>query len=352
MRELYTKVYKNIDKVDFDSIWNGFSRCDFALYDKEHVYLKNEVIPYDNRFLGNTAINYDGSYIAIWYIENSSVEDSDILAADIVHEMFHAFQKEKGETRFPSDLKMLDYPYSEENLSVKYSENLLLARAFLAQDVNEKNALLSHFMTARKYREGLIGDIIKQEYLSETIEGMAEYAGSTALKQISKAKYNSRVEGYIKNLQVFDERFFDIRRMLYYTGAVYCITLTDAGESFYHNIGDMELPLFDFASKNASIKKPNIEVDIQVLSAKIKQYLDDKKIIIENFLNSHNNEVIGNFIICGYDPMNMIKWGNEILHNHFVMLMRKDDNEPLFVQGPVIIRLKDGSVNEVLSYIT
>ena len=132
MRELFMELDQIFDKVDFGNIWNGFTRYDFALYDEERVYLKNTVIPRDNRFLGNTAIEYNDAYIAIWHIENPSSEDSEILAANIVHEMFHAFQKEKGESRFPSDLKMLDYPYSEENIDVKYSENLLLARAFLA----------------------------------------------------------------------------------------------------------------------------------------------------------------------------------------------------------------------------
>jgi len=115
-----------------------------------------------------------------------------------------------------------------ETLAVKYSENQLLTRAFFAQDIHEKNALLSRFMSDRKYRMSLLGDIIKQEYLSGTIEGMAEYAGSMVLKQISTSKYTNRVEGYIKNLQSFDERFFDIRRMLYFTGATYCIALSDA----------------------------------------------------------------------------------------------------------------------------
>ena len=112
MRELFIELDQIIDKVDFGKIWNGFARYDFALYDEESVYLKSAVIPRVNRFLGNTAIEYDGAFIAIWSIEDTSTEDAEVLAADIVHEMFHAYQKEKGESRFPNDLKMLDYPYS------------------------------------------------------------------------------------------------------------------------------------------------------------------------------------------------------------------------------------------------
>ena len=206
-------------------------------------------------------------------------------------------------------------------------------------------------MSARKYRESLIGEIIQQECLSETVEGMAEYAGSMALKQISPSKYASRLEGYIENLQAFDEHFFDIRRKLYYTGAVYCIALTDAGIDFFHNVGNMERSFFDITSDNASAEKPVMEIDGYSLSVSIKQYLYSKKQIIDDYLSSHNDEVFVDSFICGYDPMNMIKIENEILCNHFVMLMKRGETEPMFIQGPVLVRLKKGSINEVISYI-
>ena len=351
MRKLFIELDQIIDKVDFDNIWNGFTRYDFALYDEECVYLKNAIIPRDNRFLGNTAIEYDDAYIAIWHIENPSSEDTEVLAANLVHEMFHAYQKEKGESRFPSDLKMLDYPYSEENIAIKYSENLLLVRAFLAQDIYEKESFLSRFMSARKYRERLFGEIIKQEYFSETVEGMAEYVGSMALKQISPSKYASRIEGYKENLQAFDESFFDIRRKLYYTGAVYCITLSDADIDFFHSVGSTERSLFDITSDNISAERPGMEIDGHILSASINQYLGNKKQILDEYLSSHNDEVLIDSFICGYDPMNMIKMENEILCNNFVMLMKKGEDEPIFIQGPVLVRLKKGSINEVISYV-
>ena len=49
--------------------------------------------------------------------------------------------------------------------------------------------------------------------------------------------------------------------------------------------------------------------------------------------------------------MNMIKTDNLIMCSHFVMLMTKSENEPFFIQGPVVIVLKDGSFNDVISYI-
>ena len=351
MRELYAKIDEIIGKIDFDVIWSGFSRYEFALYNKESVYLQNETIPYDRRFLGNTSIEYNGKFIAIWYVQNPDEEDPEVLAADMVHEMFHAFQKSRNESRFPSDLKMLNYPENEENYAVKHSEHLLLARACMSADLNEKKDLLKQFMAARKYRENLIGEIIRQEFLSETIEGMAEYAGCMALKQISAKKYEARVEDYVKELESFDDDFFVIRRMLYYSGALLCIQLSEAGVEFYHEIGATEVTLFNIVSMDAAGEKPALSVE----SDKIREYMEKnmqaKRSKFDEFLSKRHDEVQYESYICGYDPMNMIKIDDRLLCSHFVMLKNENEAEPKFLQGPVLVNLKSGSHNQVSSYI-
>ena len=351
MRELYEKLNEQISKVDFNAIWDGFSRYPFALYDENNVYLQNETIPYDQRFIGNTSIEYNGEYIAIWYVEDHSKEDVELLAADIVHEMFHAFQRSKDESRFPNDLLMLNYPENEENYAIKYSENLLLVKACLSDDINEKREYIKQFFSARKFREGLIGDIINQEYLSETIEGMADYAGCMALKQISESKYNARIKHYIKNLSALDERFFDIRRMLYYSGAIFCIQLAQAGLEFHHTVGEIKQPLFSLAAGNTKAAKPDIAIDTNMIKMHMDKNALEKKNKFDEFLLSHNEEVIYDSFICGYDPMNMIKMNDKILCGHFIMLQNEKNDSPEFIQGPVLVNLKPGSVNKVLSYI-
>lgn len=350
MRELYKKVEEYLDSIDFDSIWTGFSRFNFALYNKSNVYLKNEVILYDHRFSGNTSIEYNGEFIAIWHVDNPLNQDSQLLASDLVHEMFHAFQRTHNENRFPSDLTMLNYPENIENFTIRHSENLLLANAFLADNINVKKAYLDKFISARKYRESIIGDMIKQEYYTETIEGMAEYAGSMALKQFSHEKFINRVNGYIENLQILDERFFDTRRMLYYTGAVFCILLSEIGMNLYHKIGETKNPLFYIVAESFKAEKPSIEFDNKLLSLKTEKYLNDKKLRFEKFFQSHSEETSGDFIICGYDPMNMIKMDDMILCSHFIMLKSENSDESVFIQGPVIVNLKMDSFNEVKSY--
>ncbi|MCL2217208.1 MAG: hypothetical protein FWB91_09345 [Defluviitaleaceae bacterium] len=351
MRELYKIIDETIEKVNFNKIWPGFSRFNFALYNKSNVYFKDEVIPWDNRFLGNTSIEYNGKFIAIWYVENPHKEDSQILAADLVHEMFHAFQRMRNESRYPNDLLMLNYPDNIENYAVKHVENLILVNAFLSDDLSAKREFVKNYLSARKYRENLIGDIIRQEYYAETIEGIAEYGGSMALKQISYDKYSNRINAYIENLKILDSRFFDTRRLLYYTGAVFCIVLSEAGIDIHHRVGDTENPLFSLAAESSKAERPTISINIEDLSEKVKRHTNDKKAKFDEFFKTATEKVDGDYFICGYDPMNMIKMEDMILCSHFVMLKGNDSGEPIFIQGPVLVNLKKNSVNEACSYM-
>lgn len=78
----------------------------------------------------------------------------------------------------------------------------------------------------------------------------------------------------------------------------------------------------------------------------------DKEERFNAFLKEHNNQVNGDFTICGYDPMNMIKINNMILCYHFIMLHNEQDKESLFIKGPLMLFLKEDTNNQVYSYIT
>lgn len=90
--------------ISFNSIWEGFRLMDFALYNSTTVYMADGEIPYDNRFLGNTSITFNGKQLAIWKIVNEKEVNVEELVAGIVHEMFHSYQFEQGESRYPNDL--------------------------------------------------------------------------------------------------------------------------------------------------------------------------------------------------------------------------------------------------------
>lgn len=108
----------------------------------------------------NTATEYENKMIAIWNIQMVPVNDMDILASCIIHEMFHCFQIENNESRFPNDLKLFMYPNSIENYALKYQENQILIQVLTKKDILIKQKLLEEFYSIRKYRKTIIKEKI------------------------------------------------------------------------------------------------------------------------------------------------------------------------------------------------
>lgn len=90
-------VAQQLDRLDFSALYPGYHRFPFALYNEEQVCLEGQLFPWDDRFLGNTSIEYEGKRIAIWSVALDPLPPVS-LAASMAHEMFHCFQFEQGST--------------------------------------------------------------------------------------------------------------------------------------------------------------------------------------------------------------------------------------------------------------
>ena len=120
------QVKKRLEQLDFHSFWPGFAPCPFAIYDSEFAVLDGKQMPRPEGFYANTALEHEGRWIAIWKLEEGT--DLDILASKLVHEMFHAFQYTRGESRFPKEMEALfTYGMESEYFAMKYEEDLALA---------------------------------------------------------------------------------------------------------------------------------------------------------------------------------------------------------------------------------
>lgn len=125
LKTMYAEVASRIDAMDFSALFSGFTPFSFALYDESACVLDGEYIQKTDAFIGNTAILYNNAYIAIWNV-TSHDSDMDVLAAKIVHEMFHAFQHTQKEDIFPNELKALTrYEYKAGNLTMKMKEHAI-----------------------------------------------------------------------------------------------------------------------------------------------------------------------------------------------------------------------------------
>lgn len=351
MRKLYEDVELELKKVNYNDLWTGFSRKEFALYNKVKIFLKNEEIPYDNRFLGNTSIDYNGENLAIWHVEDPNKVDSRELASNIIHEMFHSYQLSNGEKRFPNDLKGLDYPIDLKNFEIKYRENMLLIQALDSNNRDLKNNLLKEIISLRMSRLQRYGDIIKYEFAVETVEGSAEYCGTKALKFISEELYEKRIEEYKNILSTNTSSLFDIRMISYYTGVLLLILFEDLNIDFIKEIIGQSQSIFEEVAEKIGYSIIDIEnVFDPRIEENFRTHVDNLDKRFEDFFNKPLIKHEGDFVICGYDPMNMVKLRDMILCDNFIMLIDRKFQEKIFLKGPIVVKVKNGTSNQVTGY--
>lgn len=348
-QELYKVIAEKIGALDFETLWPGFHPYRFALYDETEACLDGVVFSRPECFMGNTTVQWQGEQIAIWNVgpdmSGEVVEpDADCLAADMVHEMFHAFQMEQGENRFPDDIEALDYPFLEENYCRKMIENQVLAAAFRCDEIAEKKRLLSRFCSIRAGREVLIGEASAYEFLPETVEGMAEYMGANALRALSMEKYQQKVETYLEILEQSSPMLLDIRRQSYYTGVVMLLTAKTADVDFYHKIREESRPVYRLieaaARDGESMAVPEGQNEyVKELYAAQKK---EREETISRIMSGYRCEAEGSFVIQGYDPMNMWKWENMLYGRHFWRLLDVENQRTIQLTGESLLRVVEG----------
>ena len=329
MNDLREQLNEIISGIDFTAIWPGFMPCAFALYDDKTVYLRYNEMPWDDRFAGNTAIMLDGAPLAIWHVENAENVDIERLATGLVHEMFHAFQKEQGDTRHPDEFALLAYPQDLDNYRMKLAENHFLANAITDNSMMD----LQQFVILREARRRIIGDdAMMQEQYAETNEGMAEYAGLAALIQIARGKFMKEIQGHMEVLR--NPRYlFDIRFASYSVGCLICFALKSLGINFDHDLSDKRT-IYELIPREAN--------EVEKLFKELQQ---SKQARFDAFEAKHNNQTEHSAVITGIDPMNMEKLGDKILCRNFVKLGE------LYIKGPVMLEMAAGSTRKVISYI-
>ena len=79
LQTAYYEVANRLERIDFPSIWPGFSSGSFALYQEKLACVSGQLVPRPPEFRGNTAILWQGSPLAIWNLEQEM--DLDQLAS-------------------------------------------------------------------------------------------------------------------------------------------------------------------------------------------------------------------------------------------------------------------------------
>lgn len=339
------KRYHEIDAVletlDFGSLYCGFHKYSYAIYNSKEICLNGKMMPYQENFRGNTAIEYDGEFIAIWNIELDPVDDTEVFAYLLVHEMFHCHQRANGETRYPADLVLLNYPCDIDNFEKKYNENLYLAEAY---EKNNPKAFQT-FAQIRNMRMEAYPDMVRQELRVETVEGMAEYVGLKALQRINGKKFAEVIKAHLHKLRQQDNLLFDVRRISYYSGALYCLCC-DRNNGAVHNCFTDERTVYEqnpIALNDCPVAIKHYDFIpaqyAEIMSEREKQIAEG----VEKWVYTPCKASI-----CGYDPMNMFRVGDFLYCRYFICLNCNGTVQT--IPTSVILQMEENSNQNIVGY--
>ncbi|WDV47751.1 hypothetical protein PV797_08690 [Clostridiaceae bacterium M8S5] len=342
MIDIYNKVSKKIELIDFDELWKGFEKTDFALYDDKIVVMKDKEIPVDDRFIGNTAIEYEEELLAIWKIHDKEEVDIDRMASLIVHEMFHAFQYSSKLKITVNDFDKLKYPLNKDNYRLLYEERRYLVNAFKTDNIEEKRHYLKKYIDIRNSRKKIIKGIFNYEIQMETLEGQATAVELKTLKLLSRQKYEKEVSYICELLSCINEKLFDIRRASYLTGALLILIAEELGIKIEQDLSKSVYLYNDISKFDYNIEK-GIKLDTGFDEAEFKKeydnYVNEIKNKIDSILNQDNAKTItGKFKIVLYDPMNMARYNKYIYHS---LVAVKEGKEVTTIKKPCVTIISD-----------
>jgi hypothetical protein len=322
MIELYRKIDKLLDKIDFNELYPGFFRQKFALYNKDNIFLKDKILPWNEDFIGNTSILFNDEYLAIWNLEYK-IDDMMVFTSKLVHEMFHAYQMSNKEPRFANEFDGLNYSYDINNIRVKLHEISYLKAAI----VEKKKDELSKFLSIRKERYKTYQKEVIYEMGTETIEGTAYYVELKALKLLDKNKYNI---AFNKSIEFIcnPEHILKIRELSYHIGALVLLICDEMGIVWPKQIKNNAVSHSEYLMSLSRDKAP-LFVDNHFDLSFIEKYFQDiKQKILDFMANSKHKTKYQK--ITGFDPMNTVKIDNYYLCTYFVRVFDGDDNINIF----------------------
>lgn len=335
--QAFSAVSTRLDRLDFSALWPGFHRFDFALYDDDTVLTQRGAQKRTPEFLANTAIEHEGRLTAIWQL--SGGEDSDVLAAKLAHEMFHAFQRESGERRFAREMEALEkYRLNALNLTVRQEERGILARLcerFGGDDWARLGGL-------RAFRRKAFPYEFDYEARVEQIEGTAQYVEQRALEAIAPGKTAAARKGLCGRMRDM-RRLIPVRIDCYDTGELLVLTARDNGRPFETDFS-ADCIAGQLCGEKAA-EPPAVDPEISRMLGE-----DEKRLAARvRAVTEHPGRVIeGDFGLLGVNVYSARRWNDFVLSDCFVQY--SDGGETRTEKGNFAIHLcGNGRVDRIFA---
>jgi len=339
LEQIYNSIRNRIDSIDFTDLWEGFHPFRFALYNDTECYFDGRYIEKTEEFHANTSIVYNGENIAIWMLKEEP-EDIDLLAASIVHEMFHAFQKECGENRYPDENRaLLEYRYSPENLSAKLQEAEIMLDILLEGKENRYSELLG----MRRFRKERFPNQYDYEARIEQIEGTARYIELCALSKIAPDKGRTMFMGMLDELTAAGN-YFPVRIISYSIGAAFLCCIKKCSSFRFTRFSDR--PLSDEIIDDIPFTPVEITNDPD-MEKHLTAYNAETERIISTALEKGEICLEGKYPLVSLNIWDA-RWNGKYAVSNYIVVYRDDDRQKV-LNGNFVVEI-DADLNILTVY--
>lgn len=334
LSKTYLQIRETLDTIDFDALWPGFSRCPFALYDDERVRLDGETFPRTDAFIANTAIRWRGEWIAVWKL-NEDLEPV-VLTSKIVHEMFHAHQMTRKDSRFPDEMEALTrYEYTPRYLTVKYRETLLLA------ELSERfsAARYEEFLSLRKRRLADYPYQYRYECGVEAIEGSAQYVEWQALKALDAGMYGKAKADCVRRMKETN-RLMPVRALCYDTGAALLDVCMENRLPVSLLVGEGAKALLPESALGsvAAAALPAVEEAVDTF---YRQSVEAFRVKIKAVTEGESPVAQGSFKLLGVNVFSARYLDGYVYTEYFLMY---EDEKPVTLYGNYLLKMEGGRI--------
>ncbi|WP_432352933.1 hypothetical protein [Sporosarcina sp. A2] len=315
--------------TDLSTYWPGFQKVAYALYDEESVYLYNHPnfpeepyahLPWSEAFVGNTLIVFHEIPTAI--VRRADYPGDAELVAALVHELFHGYQHLLEESRFPDEVQGVLYPLEETNAALRSRERYHLYHSVLPTDPIARDRHLRQFVQCREERMAYLGESIRYELLTETVEGPAFYVESQAFLNESGLLKVEVLRQYGESLLDVEDGVRNLRKSCCDSGIFLCYVLDRIFPEWKEEYVKADVTLYSLVRRSVDVKKYTMEP--LEASPELRDVLTHVKVErAAAFYEAQQAapvklKIQGDLRIVGIDPMNIVAGERRALHRHFI----------------------------------
>lgn len=333
INQILAKMLANYDSV-------AFQPQKIGIYDKCRFYTSDGVAEYSDEYQNYAIMNSD-----------ELINDDIIDAANFLKIMVYNNFYQSSDPRLPNDLLALDYPVIYLNYDyLRYERNLLL-KAFCTTDKYLRLNYFRMFLNVRDLRRQMIGDEFSlQEYRLETIEGLSQYVMCKALLKYDKKKYSKYLKFLMETFNQISKQYFTFRHANAFSGLMIALIL-DSMQFKVEELLVSNETLYQYTVRKISFYREPITIKSdKSLLENLKEFQNSLAEKFAIYFDNEPKKICGSWQIYQYDANRMYKDKGNIYHESFVVLRSLLDNSLLRLEGPVITKIMDNSIDIVIAY--